>query len=480
MSATPGWRTARSRQRLEPPASGAARAPVLATPAAAGSAAAASEPGFSHGAPWRGVQWSLLFVCFLGYMFVTTTYKVGGASIAVAGALLGLVVQREHLRFPPLMAFFTALLVWIAVCYTQSPFPQTAWQALIDQGKIALITLVAVNAMRSRAQLRFYTLFFLACYALFPVRGAFINFYVSGYGMFGRAVWNYIYGNPNDLAAITLLALSMAAGMVATERKGWPKLAALVGLVVLPLLILMTQSRGVFLATCIFLMFTVASHKRRLRLILGLAVAGVVVVSVAPSNVWERVRGLSNATDTAQLDKVDREGSARQRFEIWKVATAISREHPVFGVGFGAYSLAHHDYALRPDFNPTARGYRDTHSTYLNLLAEAGPLGLLLFVGLVLSTVIQAERIRRRARQALPSAAHQLLYLELGLLGFFVASIWGSYSKLTFTYIHLALIYATAQATALELASLGPRAMPAPGGASPRRMPATGARASLP
>ena len=462
MRHAPGWRSQRSLHRLERTLRGSRPAPGASAEAAVAPGgslvpvrAAGSTPAVIGGPPWRGVSWSLVFVGFLSYMFITTTYKYGGASAAVGAAVIGLLFQRERFRFPPLVGFFTAMLAWIAVCYMQSPYPSAAWDALVDQAKIWLITLVAVNALRTRAQLRFYTIFFLACFALFPVRGAFVNFYVSGYGMFGRAVWNYIYGNPNDLAAFSLLALSMAAGLVATERKGWPRWAALSGLIVLPLLILMTQSRGAFIATSVFLMFTIASHKRRLRLIVGCVLAGVVVVMFAPSRVWDRVRGLAHATDTQQLDQVDQEGSARQRFEIWKVATTIAREHPVFGVGFGVYSLVHHEYALRSTFNPTARGYRDTHSTYINLLAEIGPVGLVLFLGLVLFTVIPAERVRRRARDALPAAAQQLLYLELGMLGYFIAGIWGSYSKITFTYVHLALIHSMARAIAAELEARG-------------------------
>ena len=89
----------------------------------------------------------------------------------------------------------------------------------------------------------------------------------------------------------------------------------------------------------------------------------------APNNVLDRVRGLK-AIDDGNLNQVDEEGSAFQRYEIWKVARTIIREHPVTGVGLGAYPAAHRLTATRSQFNPTARGRRDTHSTYLNVTAE--------------------------------------------------------------------------------------------------------------
>jgi hypothetical protein len=55
-----------------------------------------------------------------------------------------------------------------------------------------------------------------------------------------------------------------------------------------------------------------------------------------------------------------------------------------------------------------------------------------------------AERTRRALRRALPEDAAMLLYLELGLLAYFVAGIWGSYGKLSLTYVHTLVLWAYA------------------------------------
>ncbi len=61
-------------------------------------------------------------------------------------------------------------------------------------------------------------------------------------------------------------------------------------------------------------------------------------------------------------------------------------------------------------------------------------------------------RVRRRVRYVYREGALQLRFLELGLLCFLVAGIWGSYSKLTFLYIHIALIWAVATVCEREAA----------------------------
>ena len=95
--------------------------------------------------------------------------------------------------------------------------------------------------------------------------------------------------------------------------------------------------------------------------------------------------------------------------------------------------------------DPTALGQRDTHSTYLNVLAETGYPGLLLFLALLWVAVHEAEQARRHCRRAQPRLALQLKYLELGLLAFLVAGVWGSFGKLSFLYLHLALLWSVAQ-----------------------------------
>jgi probable O-glycosylation ligase (exosortase A-associated) len=403
-------------------------------------------------APWRGVPWSPSYAAFLWYMAAITTYHLPGAGIAIAAALLGLIVERGPRRLPGLLAWFGAFIVWAAVAYPLTSFPEQVQERVTVLAKVWLIVLVAANVLRTRSQIRFFIIFFLGCFALYPLRGTFFNYYVAGHTVFGRALWNFIYENPNDLAALALLQLSMNVGLLATERrKSWVWTAALVGVVLLPFLILLTQSRGGIIALGLFMILLLATRRRRPLVLLAATTLAVGVALVAPTEVWTRMSGLAKAKTTADLQKVDPEGSAEARFGIWKVAVKIIRDQPVLGVGAGAYGLAHASYARDEEFDPGAKGIRDTHSTVLNVLAETGTPGLMLFLGLLLTTIWKAERIRRAAKAILPRESAQLLYLEFGLVAFLVAGIFASFVHLAFLYIHLALIWAMAKACRHDL-----------------------------
>ena len=390
------------------------------------------------------MRWSLTLFGFLLYLLVITSYRLPLGDVAIVMSLGGIAFQRGGIRFPPYLWWFIAFAVWSTfMTTTQTAYPDWAMPQLITLAKLCLIVFAAANALQTPGQVRLFMVFFLGCFALFPLRGAMFNFFLYHNDLQGRAIWNLLYSNPNDLGAMALLQLSMATALLVAEPKGWVRWAATVGVVALPMLILMTQSRGVFLGLSVFVAIAFFGQRRRVRLALRLAVVAAILTSVAPSSVWTRMQTLRSATNTSTLDQVDgEEGSARQRYEIWRVAFKIIRDHPITGVGFGAYRPTHEQYAMDPEFKPTAQGQRDTHSLYFNVLAETGFPGLLLYLGMLGVVLLAAERARRRCMRVFEIGAKQLLMLEAGLLSFLVASIFGSLPYLPHFLLHLVLIYA--------------------------------------
>jgi O-antigen ligase len=272
-----------------------------------------------------------------------------------------------------------------------------------------------------------------------------------------------VYANPNDLAAIALLVLSIAAGLAVTERDRRYRLAAFGVSAFVAFDIFITQSRGALIALAVFVIAVLwrAPKRQRARATAAVALIAAVVVAFAPASVWDRLSGLRNVTSD-DLSQVDAEGSATQRFEIWKVARTIIAENPVTGVGVNAYPLEHSRVAPRAQFLPTARGKRDTHSTYLNVAAETGFPGLVLFSMVVIVTIGYAERVRRGAVRRDPDMAQQLFFLELGLIVYLTAGLWGSFAKLNMLYLHLVLIWCTAKMLEGEGAAARAHAPPQP------------------
>jgi putative inorganic carbon (HCO3(-)) transporter len=404
-------------------------------PALAQAAGAAEAPRV------QGVDWSIAYVAFLAYICAIVTYRVPIGTASMTIALLTLPLESRPLRFPTPLRWTLALAGWAIIGWTKTRYPDDVYATVIEFLKVCGVMIVALNVLTTRARLRFFILLFLALFALYPARGTIISYFFLGGGVEGRAAWNFAYANPNDLAGMCLLVTAWAAGLFVTERTPWIRWSAFAGVVLLPFIILLTQSRGAFIALVAIAAFVLRSYWRRPRYIFMAALLVGIAVLAAPDSVWTRLGTLKEVASQDANVKVNDEGSARQRLEIWKVARTIVSENPVFGVGLGAYGQTHYIYAQRPQFDPTARGPRDTHSTYLGIAAQTGIPGLIIFLVIIGVTLRHAERVRKRAAPVRPAAALQLQYLELGLLGFLVAGIWGSYGFLVLTYLHICLIY---------------------------------------
>jgi putative inorganic carbon (hco3(-)) transporter len=385
--------------------------------------------GAFHGL-FSEVQWSPGYVGLLLYVFTTVTYRLPLAVPAIVLALGGVFLSGNKIRLPGFLVAFAAFIVWGVIGMTQSSYAPVVSERLILLVKLWLIAFAAVNTLRTPAQVRFLLVFFLVCFATHPARGAIFN-YFYGYTLFGRALWNHTYANPNDLAALTLFPLALAVALVRDPDR-WIRRGALISVVVLMILILMTQSRGVFLALVLVTVLFWQTQRRKLRALLLVAVFGAAAAAIAPGGVWDRV-----ATLTSEGTEADT--SSQQRWEVWQIASAISKGDPLFGVGYGAYARAHQQYTMDSGGDWLSGGYRDAHSTYMSLLAEAGWPGLLMFLLMVALPLMQAVRTRTRLERW-PAANETLSSVALGLVGFMAAGVFATYHHLAFLYLNLALM----------------------------------------
>lgn len=384
----------------------------------------------------RKVPWSLAHLGFLCFVVDMITYLVKNGAPFIAVAVLALFLGVRRVQWPFPVRLFLAFWVWAAISTTLSPYSHD-FELLIELGKLLLVFLVAVNVLWDRFALRLFLLIYLASFALFPARGTLTNYFIHNNYTFGRPAWAGLFGNPNDLAALTILSLAVAASFLHKETPRLLRFPALLLCMVFPFIILLTQSRGAFLGMCVFLLLSVLSIGRnRIRGVLAIAILATVVVVASPPAVWERIAGLQNVGSIDTIAEMDAEGSAAERWNILQTALRIIADHPIIGVGRGGGTVAHGIY------NPKL-GAKSLHNTYLEVLAETGVLGFTLFLAFLFSVLIYAKRARQKAHFLRHSADwRRLQLLEFGLYGFLVCSIWGTYAYLSLLYVYLAILFA--------------------------------------
>ncbi|MFQ5691313.1 MAG: O-antigen ligase family protein, partial [Gemmatimonadota bacterium] len=225
----------------------------------------------------------------------------------------------------------------------------------------------------------------------------------------------------------------------------WIRRGAQLSVALLIGLVLLTQSRGGLLALALFglvIGLKSLSSRRRVQSLVVIAFLAVGALIAAPQNAIDRMADLKKAIVDRDLYEADQNRSAVQRYTIWKVARQIYREHPLFGVGLGAYPQENAKVAGRSHTMQLAGGERSSHSTYLSVLAETGLPGLLLFLGMILHTLLRSRAARKRATGRAPDLARQLWLVEAAFLAYLAAGVFGTYGQLSFLYIQLALLAA--------------------------------------
>jgi len=418
----------------------------------------------------RQLLWTPTFILFLVYAFIILTNRIPGATFVMAAALLSLLIQRQALRAPPFFWLLAVWLGWAVLGYAVTPYPDHVWASLIEHGKILLVVLVAVNALRTPDQIRVFLLLLVGSYILFPIRSTLTN-YLGGYTLLGRAVGPFIYQNPNDLAAHTILMLGPAVALFMTEaRKSLWRWFALTAVVLLLITILLTQSRGGFIGLLgLALPAGIGLVRRRPRLVPVCAALVGLALLFAPAALWERLGGLTKAANVETIRDMDPEGSAEQRFAVLKTVACIVSDHPLLGVGLGAYGFANADY------NP-ALGLRDTHNTYMNVAAETGLPGLALFLALVTNVLLGARAARRRGSNASPGQRETVRWLQLAVIGYLIAGVFGSYARLSVPYVFLALLWSASRVATAKRLVIVPRGdLSAPSPIAPDQAIASGA-----
>jgi O-antigen ligase len=225
-------------------------------------------------------------------------------------------------------------------------------------------------------------------------------------------------------------AIVFAAGAPSTRRKLlWGALALLIiaGGVI-------TQRRSGLIVPAVAIAALFAIRPRQFLPLIPLALVAIVAVFA--------IKGGSISVIN-QLTGSENKASDEGRTSDYEAAVPDVLTHPVWGRGYGTLN------SLKVDT------YRIFDNEYLGQLYQTGFLGLLAFIGLILTPVVIA--VRYAARRDNPLRGPPALAAAAGCLGFFVAA--GLYDILTFPQApYLFLFLAAMCTTAASVEKVAPQA----------------------
>jgi putative inorganic carbon (hco3(-)) transporter len=191
-------------------------------------------------------------------------------------------------------------------------------------------------------------------------------------------------GDPNFYAQIMVVLVPLAFFRMMDEKNLLLKILAAFSLGLISLTVMLTFSRGAFIALGLVAVFYLFYRKPRFVELLLLLVVMIIIVQFIPTTYLERI---SSITDIFQGKQASTDVSFRGRTSELTAAWNMFVDHPLFGVGVQNYSVFYQQYSRRIGLDPRIEA-RDPHNLYLQVAAETGISGMLVF-GIVLWTIFR-------------------------------------------------------------------------------------------
>jgi probable O-glycosylation ligase (exosortase A-associated) len=424
-------------------ARGRSAAPALSTPAR--SASRPTDPS--------DPKWDLLLLCVAGYL-LTAVGRVHQLFPALdllrpamlTGALAILLYLRDprperrasHLALPTTKYLF-ALLFWMVLSIPGSLSQSTSFEMVFDNFvKTVLMYVVAVGAVRGIRDVERLAATYLVAAIVYA--SVVIARFDPGAGPDWRLGRLYYY-DANDLATFLVTAMPFGLYFLHNAQRRLARVLTAVALAVLTVAFVRTGSRGGFIALVAMAGFIVVRYSAiplRRRVAATVLVAGV-VMATASDQYWEQMGTIMSDADYNRTDETG-------RMQIWSRGLDYMLQYPLLGVGPNNFPVAEgrlSPFADRQQFGVGVR-WSAAHNAYIQVGAELGVIGLVLFVAVIASAFVALRRSGPRDRTSVsPTDRHTQLaqVLSASLIGYVVGAFFLSlaYSDMLYTLIALAV-----------------------------------------
>jgi O-antigen ligase len=332
-------------------------------------------------------------------------------STALAFLSAGFLVTLNHGERPvrfnartdlPLLAF----LGWVAVSSAVSINREQSFFELLRFCSLIMVYFLAGYAVSEKDHIKMLVLGLVAVVLIEAVLGLYSFF--SGVVLFenllvgqpfigGRASGTLI--NYNHFAGLMVMGAFLGFGLVRSAGRDFGELSeqlaqrtlATIPVGIMILALILSFSRGgwaSFIAGLLFFSLVVWRKDRpsltrvaALGLVILFIVGGILIkVGVAPFN--KRFQSIETQYRVEEISKIE-------RVSVWKSTFSMIRDYPLTGIGWGAFKSAYPAYRRDHLFY----GFAFAHNDYLQIAADCGIPGLMLFLLFVFMVFREGFRV---------------------------------------------------------------------------------------
>ncbi len=371
------------------------------------------------------------------------------AQLVAVGTLIGLAISRD--RQNPFLgapvAWLTAFIVWICITLPFSFYFDMSLPLWERSMKIFVLVFVALALINDQRKLNVFIIVVVVSLAYYGVKGGIFTLLTGGnYRVWGPG--GFVEGN-NELALALVMLLPLVRYLQMHTANRWGRLAALGTLLLLPVTILGSHSRGALLALGCTALFLWLKGDRKLLWGAVLTVVGVLALALMPAHWWSRME---------TIQTYDTDTSALGRINAWWNAWNLASDN-FFGGGFDIYTAE-----VFARYAPDPKAVHAAHSIYFQVLGEHGFVGLFLYLAIGVSTWLTCRKVSKlaRGRPELKSLGDLGSMLQVSMVGYATGGAFLSLAYFDLPYYLMAASVATlAVAHRLSVQPVAP-AQPAP------------------
>jgi probable O-glycosylation ligase (exosortase A-associated) len=365
------------------------------------------------------------------------------SAAAIGGAtLVGFLFTSEKKALPkvPVIFFLLAFCAHMTLTTVLAHNPPLSWGKWDWVSKELLMVFVTISLFQDRARLRWLYLVIALSLGFYGVKGGLWVLRTGG----GERVFGpdrSFFADNNTLGLALCMILPLLLYLSREESHPWLRWMLRITFGLSVIAILFTYSRGAFLGLAVILGILVWRSPWRLRFGAALLIAGLIAAPLAPERLWQRIESIT------EQDSVEtRDTSTRGRLEAWQTALNIALTHPLTGAGFR--SLWNEDIWLLY-FGQNFYKVLDAHSIFFEVLGEHGFVGLGLYLGALVSTLITLKRLRKRWRGHIQHG-YLSTYAEMTQLSLYPFLVAGTFLGVAYFDLYFLLLGTTAALHALS------------------------------
>lgn len=321
--------------------------------------------------------------------------------IIVLSALLSYFIWKHKPKIKPdgLNFLIGLFLIWTVVtsAFTIS-ISEIVWDEWVKFLKVTLFYFFSIAVLRSKLHIN------LMLWALALSIGFYgclegLKYISSGGGHRIAGLSGHVLGDRNELALAFNMVLPLLVYLIGITKTKWIKYGLICAVLLNVIAIFGTYSRGGLLALFIVGGYFWWQSRRKFLY----AFFTILIMSASfeflPSSWHERM-------DT--IETADQDLSFLGRVLAWKHAVLVANDNIITGGGFKASQVSYiwRSYDAAGSFNYIIEtghlshiGFKAAHSIYFQVLGDHGYIGLLLYLGILLTAFRKANAIIKRAKQ---------------------------------------------------------------------------------